>query len=139
MAIAPLTYEVEARVVASGVSEALFEQIAVSFDTSPSPGAGLPGPAELLVLAFAACVLKNVERFSELLPFDYSGARVRVTAERQESPPRFTKVHYELHVETSEPAERVDLLHRNLAKFGTVYNTLASACEVTGEVLVDEP
>lgn len=136
---AALRYEIEASVVGAGVSEGRCKRSAIRFDTSPAQGDELPGPAELLALAFAACVLKNVERFSELLPFDYSGAHVRVTAERQETPPRFTSIHYELRVETSEPPERVDLLHRNLVKFGTVYNTLASACEVTGVVIAEEP
>lgn len=139
MTTAPLRYEVEASVVAPGVSEARCKQTTVSFDTSPGQSEDLPGPAELLAMAFAACVLKNVERFSGLLPFRYESARVRVVAERQESPPRFTKVHYELHLQTTEPPERVELLHRNLAKFGTVYNTLAAACEVTGVVSTEEP
>jgi uncharacterized OsmC-like protein len=134
-----LRYEVDASIVGPGVSEGRCKRSTVRFDSSPAQGDDLPGPAELLALAFAACVLKNVERFSELLPFEHSGARVRVTAERQETPPRFTRMHYELRVATNEPPERVDLLHRNLAKFGTVYNTLASACEVTGEVVAEEP
>lgn len=134
-----LRYEVEASVVGAGVSEARCKRSTIRFDTSSAQGDELPGPAELLALAFAACLLKNVERFSELLPFEYSGARVRVTAERQQTPPRFTSIHYELYVETSEPAARVELLHQNLAKFGTVYNTLASACEVSGVVIAEEP
>jgi hypothetical protein len=30
---------------------------------------------------------------------------------------------------------RVDLLHRNIRKYGTITNTLASACVLTGEIL----
>lgn len=134
-----LRYEVEARVVAAGVSEGRCKRSAIRFDTSSGQGDELPGPAELLALAFAACVLKNLERFSELLPFSYSGARIRVTAERQEAPPRVTRIAYELRIETREPPERVERLHRNLMKFGTVYNTLAASCEVTGVVIVEEP
>ena len=34
----------------------------------------------------------------------------------------------------SEPAARVDLLHENIRKFGTITNTLGAACELTGEI-----
>jgi uncharacterized OsmC-like protein len=135
----PLRYEVEARVVALGVSEARCKQTAVRFDSSAGQSESLPGPAELLAMAFAACALKNVERFSKLLPFRYEDAWIRVVAERQDAPPRFTSIEYELHISTDEPPERVDLLERNMAKYGTVYNTLASACEVSGKVIAAEP
>jgi hypothetical protein len=62
---------------------------------------------------------------------------VRVVAERQESPPRFTRVEYELVLATDEPPERVELLHRNLVKFGSVFNTLAAVCEVSGTVCAE--
>lgn len=89
---------------------------------------GLPGPAELLASAFAACLLKNVERASQLMPFDYRGAAVDATAHRQDIPPRFTQMTYEIPVVTDESEDRAELLHRNLRKFGTVYNTLAAVC-----------
>jgi hypothetical protein len=33
--------------------------------------------------------------------------------------------------------DRVDLLHRNIAKYGTIYNTIAATCDVAGEVVVE--
>ncbi len=35
---------------------------------------------------------------------------------------------------TDEPAPRAAPLHRNIARFGTIYNTLAAVCDVTGEI-----
>ena len=70
-----------------------------------------------------------------MLPFEQHGASVRVTAERQQEPPRFTRIRYELTLVTDEPPRRVELLQRNLAKYGTVYNTLAATCEVSGELV----
>jgi len=29
---------------------------------------------------------------------------------------------------------RIDLLHKNIRKYGTITNTLAAACELTGEL-----
>ncbi len=134
-----LTYEVQARILRPGVSEIEAKQERIAFDSSPQMGEELPGPAELLCAAFAACLVKNVERFSEMLPFEQSGASVEVSAERQQDPPRFISIRYELRVVTDEPEERVDLLQRNLVKYGTVFNTLAEVCEVSGTVVAERP
>ena len=130
-----LTYEVQARILRPGVSEIETKDARLPFDRSPGQGDVLPGPAELLCGAVAACLLKNVERFSEMLPFEQHGASVRVAAERQQTPPRFTTIRYELRIVTDEPPNRVDLLQRNLAKYGTVYNTLAEVCEISGDIV----
>ena len=49
--------------------------------------------------------------------------------------PRKARIHYVLTVITDEPERRVDQLQRNIARQGTIYNTLAKACEVTGEIV----
>jgi uncharacterized OsmC-like protein len=134
-----LRYEVSARIVRPGVSEAHAKQAMIAFDSSPAISEELPGPAELLCTAFAACLLKNVERFSRMLPFEQHGASVRVVARREQNPPRFTSMHYELRVITDEPPNHIELLHRNLAKHGTVYNTLAESCEISGQVVAEGP
>ena len=128
-------YRVKARVTGPGLATGQAKGRAIEFDTSRTGSDELPGPAELLILAFAACLLKNVERFSHLLSFDYDGASVSIEAERQDTPPRFTTIRYELRVATTESEHRVELLHRNLRRFGTVYNTLATTCDVDGTIV----
>ena len=132
-----MRYDVEARITGPGRSELVCKQSRIAFDSSPTQSPDLPGPAELLAGAFAACLLKNVERFAEILPFHHAGARVRVVVEREDAPPRFARLRYELRVITDEDPSRVALLHQNLQKFGTVYNTLACACEVSGDLIAD--
>lgn len=61
---------------------------------------------------------------------------MRVEATRQDAPPRFTHFTYRLELVTDEPARRVELLHQNVRKFGTVSSTLGLAAEVTGEIVV---
>ena len=136
-----LTYRVAARMVTPGVSRADIagKQAAVTFDTSSGQSDELPGPADLLVTAFAACVLKNVERMSAMQGFGYSGASIAVTAEREASPPRIARISYVLTIETDEPARKMELLHRNIARQGTIYNTLSRACDVTGELVTVRP
>jgi uncharacterized OsmC-like protein len=130
------TYRVRARTASAGTAQVDAGSETITFDASWAAGAsGLPGPGELLAAAFAACLLKNVQRASQLLPFGYRNAEVDVIAHRQDTPPRFAAITYELRLVTDESPHRVDLLHRNLRRYGTVYNTLAAACDVDGRVV----
>lgn len=133
-------YQVRAKASPDGPAriEAAGQTIPVDASWAKSPS-GLPGPAEFLASAFAACLLKNVERSSQLLPFRYDSAEVDVTARRQDTPPKFTTITYEVRLVTDEPQHRVELLHRNLRRYGTVYNTLAAVCEVQGRVATISP
>jgi uncharacterized OsmC-like protein len=138
--VAPTTYTVRARTVARGRAEVDAADETVTFDASwGQDPSGLPGPAELLAAAFAACLLKNLARTRELLGFSFDDAAVEVTARRQDSPPRFVEVTYSLRITTDEPDRRVELVHRNLRKYGTVVGTLAAACDVHGEVVAVRP
>jgi uncharacterized OsmC-like protein len=129
------TYRVQASSVVGGGAEALVAQQHVPFDASAQQGDRLPGPADLLTAAFAACVLKNVERFSHVLSFRYTAADIAVTAQRQDSPPRMTSVRYVLRVQTDESEQRLALLHTNICRHGTIFNTLAAVAEVTGDIV----
>ncbi len=136
----PTDYRITARSSPGARGSATLAGSTIAFDaTWGRPYAGLPGPADLLATAFAACLLKNLARARVLMGFDYTDAEVEVTATRQDSPPQFVSIHYTLRVTTTESNRRVELMHRNLAKFGTIYNTLAAACEVTGEVVRVSP
>lgn len=108
----------------------------IAVDGSAGRSETVPGPADLLTAAFAACVLKNVERFSRILPFSYERAEIRVEATRQDAPPRISARRYQLTVVSDEPAHWVDLLHRNIRRIGTIYNTLAAVADVTGDLHV---
>jgi uncharacterized OsmC-like protein len=130
-----MTYQVRAVTLGDGVSVAYPKDAEIRFDSSAEQGSPLPGPADLLTAAFAACILKNVERMSVLMPFDYGDAAVIVTAERQDNPPKMTKLSYVLNISTEEPQHRLDLLHRNIREHGTIFNTLAAVCEVNGELV----
>ena len=113
---------------------AVSREASIEFDTSVEQSASLMGPADLLASAFAACVLKNVERFARMLSFTYATASIRVILERQDRPPRITSVQYELHLVTAEPQHRVDLLHRNLMKHGTTTTHLRQLVRSAGRL-----
>jgi uncharacterized OsmC-like protein len=129
-------YVVRATTVPGGHGEIIARGVSLAFDGSQADDLDAPGPADLLASALAACVLKNVERFSKILPFEYRSASVEVTLGRQDAPPKIIHGRYQLRIETDEPAVRCDLLHRNVGKFGTISNTLALAFELEGELTV---
>jgi uncharacterized OsmC-like protein len=131
------TYHVLAHSASHGDASIQAADLTLPIDASwnADEPSGLPGPAELLAAAFAACLLKNLERSSTLMGFAYDIADIDVTARRQDSPPKFVEITYELRLVTDEDERRVNLLHRNLSQFGTVYNTLAAACDVHGTII----
>lgn len=91
-------------------------------------------PAELFLAAIAACLLKNVERFSKLMRFEYSHAKVTVVAERLVKPPRMDNVHYELAIYSKDTKLNKDLLKKNIERFGTIYNTVQRSSNIDGTI-----
>ena len=120
---------IDARGSISGVRDAQ-----VSLDTSLEGRDDAFNPVELLLSALAACMIKGVERAAPMLGFDFSGVEVRIEAERQDSPPRITAITYELIVDSPEPDRRLDLLHTNVRKYGTISNTLAASTSLSGTI-----
>lgn len=134
-----LNYQVTAEQVIANVSTARAKRAQIYFDSSPGQSEHLLNPAELLLSAFAACLLKNVERLAPILRFNYQRAAVDVQGVREDKPPRLTHIDWTLTLWTEEPQSRVDLLDRNLRKQGTIYNTLAATCSVSGSISTRPP
>jgi uncharacterized OsmC-like protein len=128
------SYHATGSVKAGGEGQLTAHGLVTAFDGTSGRLDELPGPADVLCAALSACILKNVERFSHLLNFHYESASIEVTAEREEPPPRIVRIRYRLRVVTQEPPARIELLHKNIRKFGTITNTLAAACELTGDI-----
>ena len=120
---------IDARGSISGVRDAQ-----VGIDTSLEGRDDALNPVELLLSALAACMIKGVERAAPMLGFDFSGVEVRIEAERQDSPPMITAITYELIVDSPEPDRRLDLLHTNVRKYGTISNTLAASTSLSGTI-----
>lgn len=129
-----MLYSVTAETRRGGEARVDSRTSSIAFDGTAQAGDVLPGPADLLCAALSACILKNVERFSHVLPFAYESATVTVVAERDEPPPHVARMRYELVILSDEPEARVELLHRNIQKYGTITNTLSKACEVRGTI-----
>jgi uncharacterized OsmC-like protein len=110
------------------------KQTEISFGITPEAEDSLANPAELFLGSFSACILKNVERFSILMNFEYSNAEIRVNATRLEKPPRMDQISYELKIYSQDSNLNINLLQKNIEKHGTIFNTVQSSCAVIGEI-----
>lgn len=113
-------------------SIAYCKDAAITVDTDVNNRDDAFNPAELLLTALSACIIKGIERVTPILKFQLRNLEVRVTGVRQDKPPKMESIRYEIIVDTDEPDRRLELLHDNVMKFGTVYNTVAPGTELTG-------
>jgi uncharacterized OsmC-like protein len=132
--MSPLTYDVTARRVDAEGSLARTKDAEIVLDTAMAGRADAFNPAELFLLAIAACMIKGIERVTPMLKFELRGVEVKLHGVRQDSPPKMISVDYELIVDTDEDDRRLDLLHLNVRKFGTISNTVAAATKLEGVI-----
>ncbi len=128
-------YRIMAESKTGGEATAEVRKSIIPFDAAAESREQWPNPAELFLSAFAACILKNVERYSHILHIRYSRATISVRGWRRDIPPVMVRVEYELIIWSPEDDRKMSLLHRNIKKFGTIYNTVAASCKVKGTLL----
>lgn len=104
----------------------------LSLDTALSGRLDAFNPAELLLAALSACMIKSIERVTPILKFQLRGVEVRVHGVRQDVPPRLESIDYEILVDSDESEQRLALLHDNVRRFGTVFNTVAPGTRLSG-------
>ena len=127
-----LEYSVTARRVDDHGSLAQCKQARLVIDTDLDGRPDAFNPAELLLAAVAACILKNMERIAPMIHFDYRGVMIKVHGVRQDSPPKMLRIDYTIEVDSDENDRKLELMHENIRKYGTVYNTVAPGTELTG-------
>ena len=129
-----MDYHLTARRVDEHGSLARTKQAAVVLDTDLKGRSDAFNPVELLLAALAACMLKGAERMIPLLDFRLEGVEITLTANRQDAPPKLTGITYEIVVDSDESDHRLQLLHKNILKYGTISNTLSGALTLTGSL-----
>jgi uncharacterized OsmC-like protein len=129
-----LEYSVHARRLDGHGSLATTKNAEIILDTDINGRKDAFNPAELFLAAVAACMIKGIERVTPMLKFDLRGVEVRLAGRRQDSPPRMVSIDYEIIVDTDENDRRLELLHMNVRKFGTISNTVAEATKLGGTI-----
>lgn len=125
-------YRVAARRIDSHGSLAQAKEAVVVLDTDLAGRRDAMNPVELLLSALAACMLKGIERVTPMLAIQIEGAEVQLEAIRQDVPPKLISIRYQITVDSAETDQRLDLLHRNILKYGTISNTLAATVSLEG-------
>ncbi len=113
-------------------SHARCKDAVITLDTDMAGNRQAFNPAELLLAALSACMIKGIERVTPILKFSLRGVEVRVHGVRQDVPPRLESITYDIVVDTDEPDGRLHLLHDNVRKFGTVFNTVTPGTQLSG-------
>ncbi len=70
-----------------------------------------------------------------MIQFDLRGVEVNLHGVRQDSPPKIISIEYEIMVDTDESDQRLELLHKNVRKYGTISNTIAEATKLEGRIV----
>lgn len=130
-----LEYDVVAKRIDSHGSSARCKDADIVLDTDVKGRTDAFNPAELLLAAVGACMIKGIERIAPMNQFKYRGVEVRLHGVRQDSPPFMTSITYEMIVDTDEDNRRLALMHHNVRKYGTVSNTIAAATKLEGRIV----
>ena len=130
-----LEYKITANSLEGGTGYAVANHSEIAFDASAGRDDILPNPAELLLVSLASCMLKNVQRYSEILKIPYRSAKVTIHGKRMDNPPVITDIEYILEVDTDADEQKIHNWHKNIVKFGTITNTLAKSCTLNGKMI----
>ena len=133
-----MNYQIKASSISNQDAVVHIKESNIDFGTTPNTAEIFPNPAELLLGSFAACILKNVERFSGMMNFSFTKATLEVNATRLENTPRMDNIVYNLTIYINDKRLNTDLLKKNLEKFGTIYNTLKLSCTILGTIDIIE-
>lgn len=130
-----MSFSVTARKIDEHLSAVVNGSAEVALGTDMQGNDDAFNPMELLMAALSACMLKGINRVSPLIGLTINGVTITVSALRQDSPPLVAAMTYQIAVDSPDSDEKLELLHENLVKFGTVTNTLAAGTTLRGELV----
>lgn len=74
----------------------------VAVDSVPGGPQDAFNPAELLLAALGACMLKNIERVAAILRFRFDSVHIALRGERHDAPPRMEHITYRIIIATDD-------------------------------------
>lgn len=130
-----MNFRVEAQRVDGTESLAITKHAKIVLATGMDPREDAFNPVELLLASLAACIIKGIERVAPTLNFELAGLTVELEAARPDTEARIEWIRYRIVIETLEEDRRLDLLHDNVKKFGTIFNTVSKGTNISGELV----
>jgi uncharacterized OsmC-like protein len=134
-----MTFSLSAQHPKAGPTSVTAKQATLLIDTSLTGSQTELNPVELLMASQAACFLKGIERIAPTLNFSFSNVNVFLEAQRPETEARISDLAYRIEIETEETDARLELLHKNLKRQGTIYNTISASANLHGEIIRVSP
>lgn len=129
-----MTFNIKANRVDDNSSLVLAKSTSLIIDTSMTGRVDALNPVELLLSALAACLIKGIERVAGTLEVEYDSVEVSLEAKRPETEARIEEINYLINLGTTASQAKLELVHKNLMKFGTIYNTVKSGTRLSGEI-----
>lgn len=80
-------------------------------------------------------MIKGIERLMSVLIFEIRGVEFKIYSVRQDVPPKMGNKTYEFIVKMNEPDHRLELLHKNVRNYGTVFNTVLPGTSLNGTLV----
>jgi uncharacterized OsmC-like protein len=132
-----MTFEVSATRIDSAGSLVTAKQAELIIDTGMAGRPDALNPVELLLASLSACIIKGIERVAGTLGVSYESVHVALTAHRPVDEARVADISYVITVGTDADQAKLELLHKNLMKFGTIYNTIKSGTNLSGSIVAE--
>jgi uncharacterized OsmC-like protein len=132
-----MTFEVQAKRIDARGSLVNSKQAELVIDTGMSGRPDALNPVELLLAALSACIIKGIERVAGTLGIEYETVSVALTAHRPFDEARIEDITYVIRIGTDVDQAKLELLHKNLMKFGTIYNTVKTGTKLSGTIVAD--
>ncbi len=129
-----MTFEVSAKRIDASGSLVSAKATELVIDTSLAGRLDALNPVELLLASLSACIIKGIDRVAGTLGIEYASVHVALTAHRPDDEARIDDISYLITIGTSADQAKLELLHKNLMKFGTIYNTVKSGTRLAGEI-----
>ena len=95
-------------------------------------------PPELLLASLGACLVRGIQRVQPLVGFELEGATIALHAVRRDDPPGIEAIDYDIAIRGDADDDQLELIHTNLRRFSTIYNTIAAGTHLDGVVRRDE-
>jgi uncharacterized OsmC-like protein len=127
-----LSFQVTSRRTGAHGSVARCKGAELQLDTDLAGRTDAFNPAELLLAALSACMIKGIERVAPILKFQWRGVEVRVHGVRQDVPPRLESIDYEIQVDSDESEQRLALVQVFVRLLGWVLMSVARGCRLAG-------
>lgn len=134
-----MTFNLQANRTDDSGSVVTAKQTSLVIDTSQASRPDALNPVELLLAALAACIIKGIDRVADTLAIHFDSVLVELIAHRPIDEARIDDISYKVLLGTNADQNKLDLLHKNIMKFGTIYNTVKQGTNLSGQVLAAKP